>query len=511
MASLTPSPFMQFMDANGEPLVAGKLYTYASGTTTPLATYTDATGTVSNTNPVILDTTGSAAVWLGTSLYTFVLKTSTDTLVWTADGLNAPQASTLAALAAAGGAALVGATATLTNPGVTVQAQLTNLGGVDGGTYVSYKQDSIFSVTTDVSTKLNEWISVKDFGAVGNGSTNDTAAFNAAFSAATGGICVVPGVNTYKLTTAPTDVNVGILTMGGTYTTSALPATADTSVYGKSPFILQQYQDHAASATPLSGNEFSMVIMSTTPVSTGSTGSYQKGPLYLRMVHNEPSTYGPFVGHDAVGMESQVILNTASDGRGWSHHGLLQIPVGCDGYGVGYEIEIINSSGNAGTSPIDEQTSKNGIQIVSRSGIASKAIGIVSQPGGGTNGSWAHGIVFYPEAINTGGSAMIVPALAPISIWNAGAYPTTWFSAFYGDASDNLVIGDGATSISLATPVNCVQGLNTTRAYITAATGPGTTTELVLGNSTSATAGAVVGYLNMYIGATAYKIPYHAV
>ena len=88
MASLTPSPFMQFMDANGEPLVAGKLYTYASGTTTPLATYTDATGTVANTNPVILDTTGSAAVWLGTSLYTFVLKTSTDTLVWTISSLH---------------------------------------------------------------------------------------------------------------------------------------------------------------------------------------------------------------------------------------------------------------------------------------------------------------------------------------------------------------------------------------------------------------------------------------
>jgi hypothetical protein len=498
---------MQFMDANGEPLVAGKLYTYASGTTTPLATYTDATGTVANTNPVILDTTGSAAVWCGSAQYAFTLKTSTDVLVWTADNLNAPQASTLAALAAAGGAALIG-----TAQGTTVQTQLSHLSGVDGAAYVTYKQDSLFSVSTDVSAKLNEWVSVKDFG--GNttpGTTDMTSVFNTAFATTTGGLCVVPGIEAYKLTTAPTNINTGILTLGGTYVTNAPPGMADTSVYGKSPFILQQYQDHAASATPLSGNEFSMVIMSTTPVSTGSTGSYQKGPLYLRMVHNEPSTYGPFVGHDAVGMESQGILNTASDGRGWSHHGLLQIPVGCDGYGVGYEIEIINSSGNAGTSPIDEQTSKNGIQIVSRSGIASKAIGIVSQPGGGTNGSWAHGIVFYPEAINTGGSAMIVPALAPISIWNAGAYPTTWFSAFYGDASDNLVIGDGATSISLATPVNCVQGLNTTRAYITAATGPGTTTELVLGNSTSATAGAVVGYLNMYIGATAYKIPYHAV
>ena len=35
---LTPSPKMQFFDANGNPLVGGKLYSYASGTSTPLAT-----------------------------------------------------------------------------------------------------------------------------------------------------------------------------------------------------------------------------------------------------------------------------------------------------------------------------------------------------------------------------------------------------------------------------------------------------------------------------------------
>ena len=506
MASLTPSPFMQFMDANGEPLVAGKLYTYASGTTTPLATYIDATGTVANTNPVILDTTGSAAIWCGASLYTFVLKTALDTLVWTSDGLNAPQASTLAALAAAGGAALIG-----TAQGTTVQTQLSRLSGVDGAAYVTYKQDSLFSVSTDVSAKLNEWVSVKDFGDnTTPGTTDMTSVFNTAFATTTGGLCVVPGIEAYKLTTAPTNINTGILTLGGTYVTNNPPGTADVSVFGKSPFILQQYQDKAASATPLSGNEFTMVVMSTTPANTSSSGSYQKGPLYLRMIHNEPSTYGPFVGHDAVGIESQVILNTTTNGRAWSHHGLVQVNPSCDGYAVGYEIEIINDGSTQGD-PQDEQTSKNGIQIVCRKGIATKAIGVIGQPGGGAAGSWAHGIVFYPESINVGGAAMIIPSMVPISVWNAGAYPTTWFTAFYGDASDNLVIGTGATAISLNAPVNCIQGLNTTRAYITAAAGAGSTTELVLGNTVAATAGAAAGYLNIYIGATAYKIPYHAV
>jgi hypothetical protein len=76
MASLTPSPKMQFFTANGTPLVGGRLYTYAAGTTTPLATYTDSTGTSANTNPIILDSRGEANVWLGNLLYKFTLNDS---------------------------------------------------------------------------------------------------------------------------------------------------------------------------------------------------------------------------------------------------------------------------------------------------------------------------------------------------------------------------------------------------------------------------------------------------
>ena len=129
MASLTPSPFMQFMDANGEPLVGGLLYTYASGTTTPLTTYTDATGTVPNANPVVLDTTGSAAVWLGTSLYTFVLKTSTNTLVWTSDGVGGVDSTAFTALVAAVAAlttVVAGKAAKGTNADITQLTALVN-------------------------------------------------------------------------------------------------------------------------------------------------------------------------------------------------------------------------------------------------------------------------------------------------------------------------------------------------------------------------------------------------
>ena len=88
IATLSPSPKMQFFTAAGVPLVGGKLYTYASGTTVPAATYTTSAATTANTNPVILDSRGEASVWFGPSRYTLVLKDSLDNLIWTADGIN---------------------------------------------------------------------------------------------------------------------------------------------------------------------------------------------------------------------------------------------------------------------------------------------------------------------------------------------------------------------------------------------------------------------------------------
>jgi hypothetical protein len=86
---LTPSPKQQFFTAAGVPLVGGKVYTYAAGTSTPLTTYQDSTGTVSNTNPIILDSRGECNLWLlPANAYKFILKDSTDALIWTVDNIN---------------------------------------------------------------------------------------------------------------------------------------------------------------------------------------------------------------------------------------------------------------------------------------------------------------------------------------------------------------------------------------------------------------------------------------
>jgi len=86
--SLSPTPKLQFFDANGAPLAGGLLYTYAAGTTTPLASYTDSTGVSANTNPIVLDSRGEANVWLGADSYKLALYTSVGVLIWTVDNIR---------------------------------------------------------------------------------------------------------------------------------------------------------------------------------------------------------------------------------------------------------------------------------------------------------------------------------------------------------------------------------------------------------------------------------------
>lgn len=90
MAVLTPQPKMQFESAAGVPLSGGKVYTYVAGTTTPQATFTDAAGATPNPNPVILDSRGEAAIWLGSAAYKFKLTDANDVEIWTVDYISAP-------------------------------------------------------------------------------------------------------------------------------------------------------------------------------------------------------------------------------------------------------------------------------------------------------------------------------------------------------------------------------------------------------------------------------------
>ena len=93
MASVLLSPIgngVTFFDNNGIPLNGGLIYTYQAGSSTPLATYTTNSGTVANSNPIVLGTNGISPneIWLQTGFsYKFVIQTSTGVTIQTLDNI----------------------------------------------------------------------------------------------------------------------------------------------------------------------------------------------------------------------------------------------------------------------------------------------------------------------------------------------------------------------------------------------------------------------------------------
>ncbi len=88
--AFSPIPRPTFVDANGVPLAGGFLYTYAAGTSTPLATYhIDTLGNITaNPNPLILAADGSAEIRLLPQAYKFVLQNSQGVQIWAIDQIQ---------------------------------------------------------------------------------------------------------------------------------------------------------------------------------------------------------------------------------------------------------------------------------------------------------------------------------------------------------------------------------------------------------------------------------------
>lgn len=69
----------QGFDSSGQVLTGGQLFTYQAGTTTPEATYTTNSGSIANTNPIVLGSDGrpTSEIWLAAGqAYKFILEDS---------------------------------------------------------------------------------------------------------------------------------------------------------------------------------------------------------------------------------------------------------------------------------------------------------------------------------------------------------------------------------------------------------------------------------------------------
>lgn len=89
-ATVAPNPKFTATDANGNPYVGGKLYTYETGTITPKTTWTSSDKGAVNTNPIILDSRGQANVWIDSSAgaYRFRFTDCNDVYIWHKDGIK---------------------------------------------------------------------------------------------------------------------------------------------------------------------------------------------------------------------------------------------------------------------------------------------------------------------------------------------------------------------------------------------------------------------------------------
>lgn len=106
-ASFTSSKFSA-TDASGNPLAGGLVYSYSAGTLTPKATYTTQAGNVANANPVVLDSTGRADIWLGSGTYKFVVTDSAGAPAPDGTVDNVSAVADLASTASGEGASLIG-------------------------------------------------------------------------------------------------------------------------------------------------------------------------------------------------------------------------------------------------------------------------------------------------------------------------------------------------------------------------------------------------------------------
>ena len=202
----------QFFDNNGVPLTGGLIYTYAAGTTTPAVTYTSNTGLIAHPNPIVLDAAGrvpGGEIWLTSGVdYKFLVKTSANVQLGSYD--NIPSINDFTTVATL--AALANTTDPTLGDALVGFRQSNSAGNLTG------------AVGRTVHQKLQESISVKDFGAVGDGVADDTAAIQAAVTAANGGTVYIPA-GTYITSATITCSVIGASIVGDSAGVSIISAT----------------------------------------------------------------------------------------------------------------------------------------------------------------------------------------------------------------------------------------------------------------------------------------------
>lgn len=146
MAGVAPViPKFQFCNALGVPMVGGGVQVYLAGTVTPSNTWQNSDLSTLNTNPIVLDSRGECVMWLDSALtYKFVVSNSLGVEQFTVDNVS---------------------------------------GATNSGAVISFIQAGTGAVSRSAQDKMRDFLTPEDFGAEGDGTTDDYSAMLAAFVA----------------------------------------------------------------------------------------------------------------------------------------------------------------------------------------------------------------------------------------------------------------------------------------------------------------------------------------
>jgi hypothetical protein len=241
-----PLPLQQFLTILGTPLVGGKLYTYSAGTSNPKVTYTDSAGTVPHQNPISLNARGEPPApifWSGS--YRIELRDALGNLIYSVDNYTDPVSivdAALAALQLADYPALRAYTGDQTVAYITGVLATAKPSGIAGLFVRDNSTDALADNNGTIIVGHFRWRRVyqggadlKWFGAVGDGATDNTAAFAAAFAACKSIIISGNDGEIYRTSKYPRANNIDVLGIG----------RPTINVFYKDTQVMVQFGDHS--------------------------------------------------------------------------------------------------------------------------------------------------------------------------------------------------------------------------------------------------------------------------